>query len=169
MENCPFSGKPCNNAKNITIQKNVNGEVTNTDCCQDCGGSIAFSGGFVAIPLLPSNFLNLINSFNALNLMQAKKGKTCQCGKNLAEVKASGFGCPECYTTFAESVEQVVPQVQSGNAKHLGKEPKFKNLETMKKKMAEAVQEERYEDAANFRNRIRQLEKTLQGNNINAP
>lgn len=183
MENCPITGKPCGNPRNIHVHKNVNGKITEVDCCQECGNKILGSfelptlPAFIAIPLnvanvaSPMNLMHVLNVLNGMQMEAAKppSGPACKCGKTLSDVKKSGFGCPECYTTFAEQVQEVIPRVQAGGHQHCGKEPRFLNLESMRKNMADAIKEERYEDAAVFRDRIRELEKAFQGDKIEAP
>lgn len=176
MGNCPITGKPCDKARNIRIQKIVEGEEpVDIECCQDCGKELMGPLLPTMIPLgiispnSPAGF-NLMNVLNVLNAMQqAPKVETCECGSTLRDVQQKGIGCPQCYTVFGAQLMQVIPRVQAGAKEHIGKEPKFANLESMRKHMAKAVREERYEEAAMFRDRIRELEKTLNGNESKTP
>jgi len=183
MENCPFSKKPCDKIKNVHVHQNINGKVSEYYCCHDCSDqimpniSIPMMSGFMALPLnlvpAPANSL-LVNHHKLEALereMDPSAGVRClECGASLFEIKSIGrFGCPVCYETFRDQVESLLPQVQAGSKKHLGKKPKYGNIELMKKEMQKAVAEERYEDAAVLRDRLKTLEQGIQGNDLKAP
>jgi protein arginine kinase activator len=145
MENCPITGKPCNKAKNVYVQKQENGQVTDFYCCNECVGEIHQ-------PFLHT----LLHTLGVLNSMQPEMPR-CKCGSSLQDIKSKGIGCPDCYTTFKDQLSELVFRVQYGGFDHQGKTPKF-NLESLKTNMQKAIQEERYEDAATYRDRIKSLE-----------
>lgn len=81
------------------------------------------------------------------------------CGFSLHEIKSGGrFGCKECYKTFKEQIANLLPHIQAGAKTHLGKKPKDRTM-SLKEKMQKAIEEERYEDAAEFRDAIKKLEQ----------
>lgn len=79
------------------------------------------------------------------------------------------FGCPTCYETFRTSLPQVLGKLHSGQSTHIGKVPSsFNQLFVMKRqieearmKMQQAVIEERFEDAAHYRDEAKHLQQLL--------
>jgi protein-arginine kinase activator protein McsA len=123
--------------------------------------------------LVPIHFLHqtnqLMHNLAKLNLMSQEAVRCQTCNASLAELKAIGkFGCPICYDTFKDELLPYLPQMQGGNNQHVGKRPK-NGIESLNKEMQKAVKEERYEDAAKFRDRIKELQKTLNGSDLKAP
>lgn len=88
------------------------------------------------------------------------------CGITYLEFQSKGrFGCPRDYEVFSELVEPLLEKIH-GATRHKGKSPQATaetsetsvELTSLKRKLAAAVDEERYEEAADFRDRIRELE-----------
>ena len=86
------------------------------------------------------------------------------CGTRLTDFNNSGYlGCPTCYKEFSEFLQPVIKRVQ-GSLKHIGKSPKdgggysaqreFMRLDA---ELKSAVDEERYEDAAAIRDKLRKI------------
>ncbi len=180
MDKCPFSGKPCSNVKNIHVKQTINGQLSEFNCCQQCAtGFMPVSivlPGFSLIPvhlLMPNAPQNmLLLNLQKLNAMERETcGEKCpECNCTIDEIVSMGkMGCPNCYTTHREKVAMNLPQMHAGGRTHKGKTPKFNNVNRLKEQMAKAVEEERYEDAAVFRDRIKELEQTLKGDNVKSP
>lgn len=162
MDNCPFSKKPCSNGKNFHITMNINGEINNFDCCQQCANQMAPIPAFLPLmSMMPPT--NLLSNFHKLDKMESELDNPelhCDnCGISLLIIKAHGrLGCSKCYDHFNEELESLLPQIQNGAKKHNGKEPKYSSVTAMKREMQKAVAEERYEEAAVLRDRIKNLE-----------
>lgn len=79
------------------------------------------------------------------------------------------FGCSNCYETFKKSIPHVLGKLHSGKSKHIGKVPASFNqlyaikrkIEEIREKMQEAVEAERFEDAALLRDEANRLQKVL--------
>jgi protein arginine kinase activator len=88
----------------------------------------------------------------------------CSCGLTNADFKKTGrFGCPNCYETFKDRIEnQVYPYHNA--CEHKGKFPqaaynkqqntKEERLKTLKLKLAKAVEIEDYENAAILKDQL---------------
>jgi protein arginine kinase activator len=139
MDICPFSKKPCSNSKNFHITLNFNGEIKECDCCQECANKMAPVPLFMPFANLiqPQNLLSNLHKLNKMEEELEDPDFHCDnCGISLFVVKAHGkFGCSKCYDNFKQEIEILLPQVQNGGKKHNGKEPKFSNIEIMKKKL----------------------------------
>ena len=92
-------------------------------------------------------------------------GLTCPtCGFTQADFKKAGrLGCPVCYQTFAEPLEGLLKTMHKGT-RHVGKVPESlrqgrdmsDRLKHLHKKLAKAVEEEDFEEAAILRDEIKQ-------------
>ena len=85
------------------------------------------------------------------------------CGHSLADFKKTGrLGCSHCYQVFEDQMDPMLRSMHKG-IKHTGKTPKnFKDRAFGTnwpnwKRPRQAVEEERYEDAAVLRDSIKQL------------
>jgi protein arginine kinase activator len=94
-------------------------------------------------------------------------GKQCEaCGIKFLEFRNAGrLGCPHDYDAFKEELLPLLESIHGDN-RHQGKTPRRlpkaktaqAELGQLRKKLAQAVQDEAYEEAARLRDRIRQLE-----------
>lgn len=93
------------------------------------------------------------------------------CGFTLEDFRKVGrLGCPECYRVFSREIEQRLPSMHKGGT-HKGYMPeglmKQQVLQTKLKdlnvKLEEAVEEERFEDAAVLRDQLSELTKEEEG------
>ena len=84
------------------------------------------------------------------------------CGIKYAQFRAQGrLGCPADYEVFRAALEPLLERIHR-HAKHVGKTPaRFRvqrreaDIVELQKQLAEAVRDERYEEAAQLRDRIR--------------
>ena len=86
------------------------------------------------------------------------------CGLTYKEFKTSGLlGCESCYKAFEEDLKVILRRIH-GNNKHLiiEKEKSLlieKKLSELRKELEEAVKQEEFEEAAQIRDKIRDIEK----------
>jgi protein arginine kinase activator len=109
-----------------------------------------------------NNFISLImkNSIGDKTNPATSSDIKCECGTTIEIWGETGrLGCAKCYDTFRTLLVPLIYKVQAGAEKHLGKRPKNikESAQSLEKQMAIAVKEERYEDAAKLRDRIRDL------------
>ncbi len=90
--------------------------------------------------------------------------KCATCGFTQADFKKAGrLGCPECYDTFAEPLAGLLKTMHKGT-RHVGKTPEAlrqsrgssERLKVLQKKLAQAIEEENFEQAAALRDEIKQ-------------
>jgi protein arginine kinase activator len=99
-------------------------------------------------------------------------GTTCKkCGLNYAEFKeTSQLGCSQCYATFSSLIGPLLKQIH-GSTQHVGKTYRrtvrlgsnMEELARLKLELREAIQNERFEKAAELRDVIQNLEHTMVG------
>ena len=151
----------------------VNGKVNAQHLCRECAsklGYISQSGDGVL------GLGSILNDFISLPSFAHKMGevKTCPvCKTTYASFKKTGLlGCDRCYEEFKDIIESTLSQIQpstvhkgklSGTA---GEEIRKKNeLEEMEEKLKRAILDEKYEEAAVLRDKIKELKQ--KGGNVN--
>ena len=86
------------------------------------------------------------------------------CGFSQADFKKAGrLGCPACYQTFAEPLEGLLKTMHKGT-RHVGKVPESlrqsrdlsDRLQQLQKRLAKAIEQEDFEEAAVLRDEIKQ-------------
>lgn len=92
-----------------------------------------------------------------------------QCGFTQPDFKKTGrLGCPVCYTTFADGLSAILKDMHKGTT-HKGKIPSRAarmqvyqtRLKELHVELQQAVQQEKYEQAASLRDQILQIETQL--------
>lgn len=156
----------CHDKEAIVFIRQVNGSAVNElHLCSDCARIRGFSSNEAKIEMSLGNLLSgLVDS----SLHQNSKNRACTvCGhllKDLIENKRAG--CPECYVHFNK---EILAQLRSDGIQgdYTGSLPKqlayFKSSLTdrmmLQSKLEKAINEEDYEKAAVYRDRLRILEK----------
>lgn len=159
--NCDRCGKP--SVYHSTLI--VNGVSQRTNLCRDCAIK---EGVFTA---KPSNiFDDMFSVFADFLPFEKVADVTCPvCKLSLREFKTTAkLGCPNCYDAFREEIAKVIKRIApfethkqesikqvKSTTKATSKEDK---IATLRQEMAEAVKEERYEDAAKIKKQIQKLE-----------
>lgn len=152
---CQSCGK-----KEATVKyyENINGSKKELHLCSDCANKLGithfsdiFSPMFVSIP----------------DYIDDEIVKCGKCGYTLDDYTKTGlFGCPECYNTFNENLDELFLKIHGKN-RHV-KQNKFNEktktikkvdqVEELKEKIQELIKEEKYEEAAVIRDKIKKLE-----------
>jgi len=135
------------------------------DLCEDCAKTKGIND--------PTSFgladLDLVLGLGASQQLEQAAGgvelKCPRCGFTQADFKKSGrLGCPECYKTFAEGLSGLLKTMHK-STRHVGKAPEAlratrenaDRLKTLQIKLARAIKDENYEQAALLRDEIKQL------------
>ncbi len=101
---------------------------------------------------------------------RAESAATCPgCGLRYGEFRKEGLlGCARCYETFATRLAPLLERAHEGGAHHSGKAParagtsieRQARMTELRKSLQQAIEHERYEEAAKIRDRIAQLESS---------
>lgn len=154
----------------MKLQIVVHGNAVERALCPPCGQKYS---GLASAPLMPSMPFALLSG-----LMAPAQGaptlpgpaRCGQCGYPFQQYQhTSMLGCAECYTTFAPQMQVILRRAQGGSVQHTGKTPtrgagtykQRRAIETLRGELESAVKEQRFEEAAQLRDRIRDLEKEL--------
>lgn len=183
---CQNCGK---NEANVRYTQIVNGVKKEMILCEDCAEKMGISNIKINMPISFSNFLgDLFDDYNEEQLlpsfMQEKHNQCTTCGELYNEfIKTGLLGCPECYDIFEDRIDSVLKNIQ-GNTTHTGRKPlnlesKLENigenkqtkkenkvqkeenseLSKLQEELNKAIKEERYEDAASIRDKIKNINK----------
>jgi protein arginine kinase activator len=147
----------------VHLTQIVGEKMQKLDLCEDCAKAKGVNdpAGFALADLM----LGLGASQEIEQSAGGAELKCPRCGFTQADFKKSGrLGCPECYVTFAEGLGGLLKTMHKGT-KHLGKAPEglralrdsTDKLKTLQKKLAKAIESENFEEAAEFRDEIKQM------------
>ena len=158
---CQKCGK--NNA-NVKIVKNYNGNVEEFYLCSSCANKEDFN---LSQSINTGNLFD--NFFNIFTPLEVKELVCDKCKTTYSNFKKNGkFGCDKCFSSFAGSLDPIFKNIH-GATSHTGKLPKRcaepirrkKELENLKSDLKDAVTKENFEEAAQLRDKIRELEKEV--------
>jgi len=145
----------------ISITQIINNVKTQIHLCQQCAQQ---SGQADSVSALQKMLAGLVDWGSE----SIGKGKTCPgCGLSEIELRQRGrFGCGQCYQTWEPLVKTIIGRVQ-GRTAHTGKIPRSAGervrtqweIDELQEKLQVAIKEERFEDAAVLRDRIRGLKE----------
>ncbi len=157
------------------IIKNIKSEV---HLCEICARDVGLNSKFSSFSLSVPDMLSFLDIEEMEDVVDTN---IClSCGSSFVDYKKNGkLGCPDCYHYLKKAMESIVSSYH-GHSRHVGKIPmnyvdmrstgkvylessarvmeKIETVTELRKKMEAAVKEERYEDAAVFRDRIRSIE-----------
>ena len=150
----------CTNCKKenavFFYQQNINGNSTSVALCKNC--SKKFNS--------PSENFGFFEPFFGSPSKNHAENKVCNlCGLSFGDIKKLGkVGCPECYKTFKDELSVIIKQIHGG-AKHCGspsntfeeKNDGITQVELLQKQLENAIKDERYEEAATLRDKIKEL------------
>jgi protein arginine kinase activator len=149
----------------VHLTQIVGDKMQKLDLCEDCAKTKGIND--------PTSFgladLDLVLGLGASQQLEQAAGgvelKCPRCGFTQADFKKSGrLGCPECYVTFAEGLRGLLKTMHKGT-RHTGKAPEAlratrenaDRMKTLQAKLAKAIKDENYEQAALVRDEIKQL------------
>jgi protein arginine kinase activator len=155
--------------KNATVHlTQITGEkMQKVDLCEECAKTKGVNDqtGFSLADLL----LGLGASQELEQSPGGTEAKCPQCGFTHADFKKSGrLGCSECYQTFSEGLGGLLKTMHKGT-RHVGKVPESlrtrrdlsDQLTALQKKLNKAIETEDFEQAAQVRDQIKQLNSRL--------
>ena len=142
-------------------------KMQKVDLCEECSKTKGLNdpAGF--------NLADLLLGLGASQEIEQAGGgvelKCARCGFTQADFKKAGrLGCPECYKTFADGLESLLKSMHKGTH-HVGKIPEAlrqnqdlsDRLKALQKKLAKAIEDENFEQAARLRDEIKQTSARL--------
>ena len=143
-------------------------KMQKVDLCEECAKNKGVNDSTFALADM------LLGLGASQEIDQASGGveiKCPQCGFTQADFKKSGrLGCAGCYKTFADGLEGLLKSMHKGT-RHTGKVPESlrqtrdlsDRLKALQQKLAKAIEDENFEQAAALRDEIKQMANRLAG------
>lgn len=142
----------------------INGVSKSTNLCRDCAMKEGVFTNETSI------FDELFAPFSDLLSFEKVEDIICPvCKTTLKQLKSSlTVGCPNCYEAFNKEIQEVVKRIapfssHKQDVEYIKKEKnkpatKQDKIAALRAEMAQAVKEERYEDAGKIKKKIQKLE-----------
>jgi len=158
---CEKCGK---NEATTHIRSVVNGVLREYNLCSMCANESGYVSGThnSLAGMLASMFGDFINTG-----IQENTVKCPICGSTFSDIAKTGkVGCAKCYKTFENDLMPYLKRVH-GSTKHVGVVPnkapimvvnKDETIQSLRMELNRLVSEERYEEAAVVRDKIKDLE-----------
>lgn len=169
----------CNkNEANVRYTEIINGEKRELILCEKCSKELGVDKVSFNMPIdFASFFGDMLEDYNDSSfipmLSETKELQCDNCNMTYEEFLSKGkFGCSECYNTFSRKIEPLLKRIH-GSSNYLGRKlnetnnssktvlinknenTKENKLDKLQKDLQKAVEEERYEDAAKIRDKIK--------------
>lgn len=150
----------------------INGQKSDTHLCDVCAREIHPQGfGFVPQIHLHNFLAGLLNHELGGDHKKAEiTGERCRkCGVPEGKIVKQGLlGCGDCYLFFEDRLLPLLRRIH-GSTRHTGKVPErtggrarlVKEIGNLKSRLKEAVKREDFEQAAQLRDQIHLLEKSM--------
>ena len=173
------------NEANVKYTQIINGVKKEMHLCEKCSEELGIEHLGVSdfnfdIPMDMSsffaNFLEEAQNDFLPSIGEKKELKCNECGMTYEEFLNTGkFGCGNCYNVFSEKINPILKNIHNGD-RHIGRkgipsatkinnESSYKDdskesvEEKLQKDLKQAIKEERYEDAAKIRDKIKKIQK----------
>jgi protein arginine kinase activator len=150
----------------VHLTQIVEAVVSQVHLCEQCAAARGIETTVSAAPKHPlGDFLQAVQQQAAQ--MPGDAARCSYCGTSLRDFRASGrLGCAQCYGAFEQSLRELLRRVH-GSTRHEGWRHQAGDpdvvareaaLETLRSRLAKAVEGEAFEEAAALRDQIRGLE-----------
>ena len=152
---------------NVHFTQIINNTKAEMYLCEQCANE---KGQFGFDPILNINeFLSGFIGFGSGNQHVGPEPRKIYCdicGMSYEDFMKTGkLGCSNCYRIYGEKLNPILKRLH-GNMSHTGKVPAkvseflnvSKEIDKLKELLAKAVQSEEYEKAAEYRDKIKQME-----------
>lgn len=151
----------CNAPATVHITQIVQHAKAELHLCEQC----AAKQHLVSSTSLDINVPNVLQLLLGLPAATGAAGLLCpHCGLKYEQFRRRGrLGCPHDYDAFAQPMSDLLERIHR-SVQHRGKvprrltQPETESIAQLRQQLLEAVEAERYEDAANLRDLIRQRE-----------
>lgn len=161
---CDLCGKPAT----VHLTQIINNKIQKVDLCEECAQKKGVSDpdGFSLADLLAKNFAVPGEMAHPAGGSSLACGA---CGCSAKDFKKTGrLGCPDCYEALAPIIMPILVGVHRGT-EHVGKIPerlksrleRRRRFSQLDQDLQQAIRDERYEDAAGYRDQIEQLKAEL--------
>lgn len=147
----------CGGAATVHLTQVIDGKIFKVDLCENCAQDkgVTDPDGMSVAALMASTEVGA-------GAAEEENAEACpSCGMSVNDFRKVGrLGCPTCYTHFHDLLEPALDKMHPGS-RHQGKRPEVPGRGHRRKELEEAlaaaIAEERYEEAARFRDELKTL------------
>ena len=148
----------CTNPAEFHDVQITNGVHKTTNLCRKHAEEAGFNLGKIDV--------SIVLEMDSSNMKESPVVLACpDCNYTIAQYKETSLlGCPTCYKTFANQLKHVISNVQDAHIHHIGRAPaesksinRHLEVRRLLKQLDQAVNHEKYEQAADIRDKIREL------------
>ncbi len=155
------------NPAEMPVKQVVDGQVKELFVCSACARK-THSEPPSALPL--TDLLFSVGFEHSGEPKSEPEVSCASCGMTRPELKKrSRLGCPACYEAFARDIEPMLRDMQAGD-RHVGRVPVVARvqaeLDELERALADAIRDQRFEQAAVLRDRIRELQVDRQADGV---
>lgn len=163
---CNHCGK---NEANTHYKRVINGKKEEMYLCEECARELGVMNDFSFEPFSMDTFFgNLLGAGAAALNSIAGVDRCTYCGSSFNDIVNSGkVGCANCYDRFESKLNPSIEKLH-GRTRHVGKSVSYTveedeeqesvdELTKLKEEMKLAIKEQRFEDAAIIRDKIKNL------------
>lgn len=171
---------------NVKYKQIINGVKKEMNLCDKCSKELGISGMDFNMPINFSSFFGeFLNEYNNGFMPLVEEYKPLQCEKCKMTydefVNTSKFGCDNCYEVFSENIDPILKRLH-GNNQYMGRkishrpeekgkekpilvekvkkiDNKNEEITKLKAEIKKMIKEEKYEEAAKIRDKIKKLEE----------
>jgi protein arginine kinase activator len=148
----------------------IGGKVTDLHLCVQCADKKGLAKPVSKSKFSVADFLaGLAEGLNPDELEKETQIRCSTCGLSYAEFRRSGkLGCGDCYSSFASRIDPLLRRIH-GSTRHAGKiirktgiKAELKReLAELQRKLDEAIRDEKFEDAASLRDKMKSIQTTI--------
>ena len=172
----------CNqNEANVRYTQIINGEKKEMFLCDKCSRELGIDNMKLSLPIDFSSFFgDLLSEYDSAFMPLLQEPNELKCDKcNMtysAFIELRKFGCDNCYNAFSSRIDPILKRLQGSN-RYTGRkaqmneaneneapvntpkqDTKEDKLTKLKEELKQLVKEEKYEEAAKVRDKIKKLE-----------
>lgn len=151
----------------------INGNAVKMELCEDCSDKLGLNASFNFPPAVQpalNELMDLLSGWHAKSLDPKLQKSACPaCRWTIAQFQKTGrMGCSECYLHFTSEADNCLKKIH-GATVHKGKKApadvakakvreREKSRARLQMDLDKAIKEERFEQAAEIRDRIRSFD-----------
>jgi protein arginine kinase activator len=166
------------NEATIHLSEVVKNNKSEVHLCEQCARDVGLNTKISNFTLSLPEMLTFLNIDEVSDFREHRRCHSC--GSSFMDYRKNGkLGCPDCYNFLSEKLAPVLLSFFA-DKRHIGKSPRVSeiqksvhveftrdsvepDIETLRSELESAVNDERYEDAALLRDRIKEISGSLNG------
>lgn len=170
----------CDNCKKrqatVRYEENINGDKKKVNLCAICSKEL----GILSHSFMDNMLFSFFDEPLSIGYEKVKEEKCNKCGYSFSDYAKTGLlGCDKCYNTFESKLTPILKKLH-GKSYHVKEQKDKENIvekikmnnnsntnsseiDILKQKLNKAIEKEEYENAAEIRDKIKELKERGEG------